>query len=165
MRWILRSSWHGVHKLVITQFIVSVSSRSSLLPLYQNYATTRVMTNPQSSQLTEFSVYFMVWVRPTKKSTGAQINSFSAKHIAFRIKKFFLLFSLSLNQWRNLQPTTIKKMSRHNQKQWFCNTADKNITAEAGSRWWSNDGSHGGGPQMMDDARGEGVEIPECRMT
>ena len=37
---------------------------------------TRVMTNPQSSQLAEFSVYFMVWVRPTKKSTGAQINSF-----------------------------------------------------------------------------------------
>ena len=69
-----------------------------LLSLYQNYATTRVMANPQSSQLAEFSVYFMVVIRPTKKSTGAQINSFSAKHIAFRIKKLFFLFSLSLNQ-------------------------------------------------------------------
>ena len=80
-----------------------------LLSLYQNYATTRVMANPQSSQLAEFSVYFMVVIRPTKKSTGAQINRFSAKHIAFRIKQFFLLFSLSLNQQRNLQPTTIQK--------------------------------------------------------
>ena len=159
MRWILQSSWHGVYKLVITQFIVSVSSRSSnFCPCTRimQLLDSRVMANRQSSQLAEFSVYFMVVIRPTKKSTGAQINSFSAKHIAFRIKKFFLLFSLSLNQWRNLQPTTIKKMSRHNQKQWFCDTADKNITAEAGSRWWSNDGSHEGGPQMMDDARGGG---------
>ena len=98
----LQACHNSIHSIGFQQIF-------KLLSLYQNYATTRVMANPQSSQLAEFSVYFMVVIRPTKKSTGAQINSFSAKHIAFRIKKLFLLFSLSLNQQRNLQPTTIKK--------------------------------------------------------
>ena len=48
-----------------TQFIVTVSDRSSnSCPLHQNYI---IGGNPRASQMPQFSVYFLVWVRLSKK--------------------------------------------------------------------------------------------------